>query len=384
MSINSCKSTAKSAFGNFERFDHVELFVGNAKQAASYYVTRLGFSLIAYKGLETGSRDITSYVVSQGQCILVFTSAVRPGNDHYGCHITLHGDAVKNVAFRVESSRIAYEAAIAGGAISVLAPVEESDKFGTVVLASIQAMGDTIHTFVERQHYEGIFLPGFVSVFDADPLSAALPPVGAFAIDHLGFNLFEGEMLQWAAWYEKVLGFHRFFSIDDSIVHTEFSGLRSIVMADRDQTVKIPLIEPARGKKKSQIEEFLEFNGGVGGQHMALSTPDIIVTAQALQARGTQILPVPEGYYKRVQNLIDPNSPLSQFDLLSLIKMNIMVDYNADGSYLLQLFTKPVSDRPTFFIEFIQRYNHLGFGANNFKTIFEAIEQEQNKRGNSH
>lgn len=365
---------------NFMGFHHIELWVGNAKQAASYYTTRFGFVPLAYKGLETGSRDVASHVVQQGNIVLVFSSPVGPGNIEICNYQSLHGDAVKKLAVCVRSCEQAYERAMKAGATSVSSPLEESDTSGRVRQASIQAVGDTILTFIERTDYRGSFLPGFEASNGTDDLTSRLPPVGASKIDHLGFNLFDGELLSWVTWFERTLDFHRFFSIDDTIVHSEFSGLRSIIMSDSDETIKVPLIEPARGTRKSQIEEFLEYNGGVGAQHLALQTPDILATASALQARGAPFLSVPPDYYELLQTRIS-SSPADRMGLASLQKFNIMVDQDEKG-YLLQVFTMPISDRPTFFLEFLQRCNHKGFGANNFKSIFEAIEIEQQRRGN--
>jgi 4-hydroxyphenylpyruvate dioxygenase len=320
--------------------------------------------------------------VRQGEIVLVFSSPVRTGNTAYRDHHFQHGDSVRCLALNVRSVREAHARAVAAGATSLAAPVYESDEYGSVQRASIQAIGDTVIEFIQTAEYRGPFLPGFQEHQAASAAhQIALPPLRAARIDHLGFNLFEGELLRWVDWFEKTLGFHRFFSIDDSIVHSEFSGLRSIVMADPDETIKVPLIEPARGIRKSQIEEFLEYNGGPGAQHLALETPDILATAAALQARGARFLAVSPNYYELLQARMKGAGPATKLDLATLRKFNIMVDQDEKG-YLLQVFTTPLSDRPTFFLEFLQRCDHLGFGANNFKTIFEAIEQEQARRGN--
>jgi 4-hydroxyphenylpyruvate dioxygenase len=381
--------TKNSLIANFElrysralmKTHHIEFWVGNARQAAAYYVTQFGFTPFAYRGLETGSREVASHAVRQGEIVLVFSSPVRPGNTAHRDHHFQHGDSVKCLALNVRSVREAFAQAVAAGATAVVAPVEQSDEHGSVQRASIRCVGDTVIEFIERAHYRGPFLPGFQTEEQKVAHAIELPLVGALRIDHLGFNVFDGEVAPWVEWFEKALGFHRFFSIDDSIVHTEFSGLRSIVMANPDETMKVPLIEPARGIRKSQIEEFLEYNGGAGAQHLAMETPDILATAAALRARGARFLSVPPNYYELLREQMNPAGAAAKLDLVTLRNFNIMVDQDEKG-YLLQVFTMPLSDRPTFFVEFLQRCDHLGFGVNNFKTIFEAIEQEQARRGN--
>ena len=367
--------------GKYLGFDHILYWVGNSKQAASYYETRFGFTPVAYQGLDTGSREWCSHVVRQGEVTLVFTSPLRPGNQLHGDFLIQHGDAVRDVAFRVEDCRQEYENAISAGATSVLPPTEEQDEFGVVVRATILSVSHVHHTFVERRKYTGAFLPGFKPVEQADSLITSLPAVGVALLDHIGFNLYESELASFAVWYEQTLGFKRFFSIDDTVVHSEFSGLRSIVMSDQDENVKIPLIEPAAGRRKSQIEEFLEYNGGEGAQHMAFRTFDILQAASALKARGVEFLAVTPRYYDNLRERLAQAKIVLHENVDALASYNIMVDFD-DKGYLLQFFTIPVEDRPTFFIEHIERKDHLGFGANNFKAIFEAIEQEQGKRGN--
>jgi len=363
------------------RTHHIEFWVGNARQAAAYYVAQFGFTPFAYRGLETGSREIASHAVRQGEIVLVFSSPARPGNTAHRDHHFQHGDAVQCLALNVRSVRQAYTQAITAGATSLVAPVEQSDEHGSVQRASIRCVGDTVIEFIETTNYHGPFLPGFQAHDRNAARAVDLPAVGAERVDHLGFNVFGGDVAPWVDWFERTLGFHRFFSIDDSVVHTEFSGLRSIVMADPEETLKVPLIEPARGTRKSQIEEFLEYNGGAGAQHLALETPDILATAAALRARGARFLSVPPNYYELLRARMNPAGSTAKLDLVTLRNFNIMVDQDEKG-YLLQVFTMPLSDRPTFFLEFLQRCDHLGFGVNNFKTIFEAIEQEQARRGN--
>ncbi|MDF5725915.1 MAG: 4-hydroxyphenylpyruvate dioxygenase [Rhizonema sp. PD37] len=285
-------------------FDYVELWVGNAKQAASFYKTRLGFSLFAYQGLETGSRTWTSYALRLGEVTLVVSSALPPGNETFNAHLARHGDAVRDIAFRVTECKSTYERAIAAGAVSVHPPQEYLNAHERIILATIKTVGDTTHTFVERSGDRTTFLPGFVAVNDPDPLAHILASVGGRSLDHIGLNIPEGDLEPLVGWYERVLGFHRFFSIDDSIVHTEFSGLRSVVMADLSERVKIPLIEPASGFRKGQIEEFLEYHRGAGAQHFAIITDDILASSQALHERGVETLKVPSGYYPRLREFL--------------------------------------------------------------------------------
>lgn len=366
---------------NFLGFDYVELWVGNAKQAASFYKTRLGFSLFAYQGLETGSRTWTSYALRQGEVTLVVSSALPPGNKAFNEHLARHGDAVKDIAFRVTSCELIYKLAIAAGAVSIHSPQEYTDDHGRIVLATIKTVGDTTHTFVERSGNSTTFLPGFVAINDPDPLEQILASVGGRSLDHIGLNIFEGDLEPLVEWYKRVLGFHRFFSIDDSIVHTEFSGLKSIVMADLSERIKIPLIEAVSGIRKGQVEEFLEYHGGAGAQHFAIRTDNILASSQALHERGVETLKVPSAYYSRLHEFLRVANIQLPEDIQVFAQYDIMVDFDENG-YLLQMFTKPMSNRPTAFFEFLQRRTFKGFGANNFRAIFEAIEQEQERRGN--
>ncbi|KAK9759996.1 hypothetical protein K7432_016426 [Basidiobolus ranarum] len=365
----------------YRGFDHITFWVGNAKQAASYYVVRYGFKALAYKGLETGNRDIVSHVVGNNRVVFVFQSPLNPSNKVMSDHMAVHGDGIKDVAFTVDDARAIYEHAIKNGAKSIRAPWEESDENGTVVMATIATYGDTEHTFIEKKDYTGPFLPNFGVPREQDPLEDALPPIPLNHIDHCVGNQPDGEMVQACEMYEKQLGFHRFWSVDDSQIHTEYSALRSIVMADDTEKVKMPINEPAVGKKKSQIQEYVEYYGGAGVQHIALNCPDIITAVSNLRARGAQFLTIPSSYYTNLKERLKSSRTKVTEDLEILQKLHILVDYDENG-YLLQIFTKPVEDRPTVFLEFIQRKNHEGFGAGNFKSLFEAIERGQEERGN--
>uniref|UniRef100_A0A3Q2Y4M3 4-hydroxyphenylpyruvate dioxygenase n=1 Tax=Hippocampus comes TaxID=109280 RepID=A0A3Q2Y4M3_HIPCM len=317
--------------GQFLCFDHLTFWVGNAKQAASFYCTKLGFEPFAYQGLETGSRDAVSHAVKQGK-------VRRLGK--MGAHLVKHGDGVKDVAFTVENCDSLVQKAKERGAMVVKEPYTLEDKHGKVRLAVLQTYGDTTHTFVERAEYSGLFLPGFHPPLFKDSLLATLPDGKLNFIDHIVGNQPEEEMVPVVEWYRKNLLFHRFWSVDDKQLQTEFSALRSIVVANYEETVKMPINEPAMGKRKSQIQEYVEYYGGAGVQHIAMNTSNIITA-----------------------------------------ELKILVDYD-DNGYLLQIFTKPVQDRPTVFLEVIQRHNHQGFGAGNFKSLFEAIEADQHARGN--
>lgn len=384
---------------NFAGYDHVTWWVGNAKQAASYYTTLFGFKVEAYRGLETGSRYFASYVVSNNDVRFVFTSPLRsaahlPADEpitaeeksllaEIYAHMERHGDAVKDVAFEVDNVAAVYERAVAGGAISLQEPKEEVDEeHGSVTTAVIRTYGDTTHTLISRRDYTGTFMPGFRA--GKPSTSAVTAPVVPLArIDHCVGNQDWNEMVSACAFYESALSFHRFWSVDDNQISTEFSALSSIVMASPNNMVKMPINEPAPGKKKSQIEEYVMFNSGAGIQHIALLTPDIITAVSALRARGVEFINVPESYYATMRQRLKTekrNWELKE-DLDTIQRLNILIDYD-EGGYLLQLFTKPLLDRPTVFIEIIQRNDFEGFGAGNFKSLFEAIEREQAERGN--
>ncbi|MFD2551299.1 4-hydroxyphenylpyruvate dioxygenase [Bizionia sediminis] len=356
--------------------DYVEFYVGNAKQAAHFYKTAFGFQSYAYKGLETGSKDQVSYVLVQDKIRLVLTTPLNsksPINDH----IVKHGDGVKVVALWVDDARSAYEETTKRGAKSYMEPTVEKDEHGEVVRAGIYTYGETVHMFVERKNYNGTFMPGFVAwKSDYNP-----KPTGLKFIDHMVGNVGWNEMNIWVKWYEDVMGFVNFLSFDDKQIHTEYSALMSKVMSNGNGRIKFPINEPAEGKKKSQIEEYLDFYEGPGVQHIAVATDDIISTVSDLRSRGVEFLSTPpEEYYKSVPGRLEEFSHELREDIETLKALGIMIDADEEG-YLLQIFTKPVEDRPTLFFEIIQRMGAKGFGAGNFKALFESIEREQALRG---
>ncbi len=352
--------------------DYIEFYVGNAKQSAVYYRAAFGFQLVGYRGPETGVRDRASYLLQQNKIRFVLTSALGPEGD-VAAHVARHGDGVRDLAFWVDDARSAFVKALERGAEPVLAPVVLKDEHGEVVTASIRTYGDTIHTLVERTNYRGLFLPGFVAV--ASPFAPA--PVGLQHVDHCVGNVELGRMNDWVGFYERVLGFFNLLSFDDKDISTEYSSLMSKVMSNGNGRIKFPINEPASGKKKSQIEEYLDFYGGPGVQHIAMETRNIVETVSALRARGVEFLSVPASYYDtlldRVGKIDEDISPLREF--------GILVDRDDEG-YLLQIFTKPVQDRPTLFFEIIQRKGAQSFGKGNFQALFESIEREQALRGN--
>jgi 4-hydroxyphenylpyruvate dioxygenase len=363
-------------------FHHIRFWVGNAKQAAFWYCANFGFQPFAYKGLETGSRFISSHAVRQGRIVFIFETALLPGNREIGDHLVQHGDGVKDVAFEVDNIEWIIEHARKQNAKIVHDVKEEKDEFGFVKTASIQTYGDTVHTLIERKNYRGQFLPGF-KLYDSPSLFLeSLPFVGLNFIDHCVGNQPDLQMESVAQWYEKVLLFHRFWSVDDSVIHTDYSALRSIVMTNKEETIKMPINEPAKGKKAvSQIQEYVDYYGGAGVQHIALNTNDIIHAITSLRARGLEFLSIPDSYYDNLKERLKADNVNIKEDMVKLKKLQILVDFDENG-YLLQIFSKPCQDRPTLFIEVIQRNNHQGFGAGNFKALFESIELEQNKRGN--
>jgi 4-hydroxyphenylpyruvate dioxygenase len=356
--------------------DYVELYVGNAKQSAHYYKTAFGYQSLAYAGLETGVRDRTSYVLKQDKIRLVLTTPLNqdsPINDH----LRKHGDGVKIVALWVEDATSAYEETMKRGAVSFMEPTVEKDEFGEVVRSGIYTYGETVHLFVERKNYNGIFLPGYKEwKSDYNPEA-----VGLKYIDHMVGNVGWNEMNTWVKFYEDVMGFVNFLSFDDKQIHTEYSALMSKVMSNGNGRIKFPINEPAEGKKRSQIEEYLDFYGGPGVQHIAIATDDIISTVTQLKARGVEFLSAPpHAYYQAIPERLGVHMDMMKEDLSAIEKLAIMVDADEDG-YLLQIFTKPVQDRPTLFFEIIQRMGAKGFGAGNFKALFESIEREQSLRG---
>lgn len=356
--------------------DYVEFYVGNAKQAAHYYKTAFGFQSFAYRGLETGSKDSVSYVLKQDKIRLVLTTALT-SKSPIGEHVKKHGDGVKVIALWVEDARKAFEETTKRGAKPFMEPCVEKDENGEVVRSGIYTYGDTVHIFVERKNYKGHFLPGFTEwKSDYNPSS-----VGLKFIDHMVGNVGWGEMNTWVKWYEDVMGFVNFLSFDDKQIHTEYSALMSKVMSNGNGRIKFPINEPAEGKKRSQIEEYLDFYEGSGCQHIAVATDDIIKTVSELRARGVEFLPPPPNeYYLEIPARLGKHMSMMKEDIKKLQELSILVDADEEG-YLLQIFTKPVEDRPTLFYEIIQRMGAKGFGAGNFKALFESIEREQAKRG---
>jgi 4-hydroxyphenylpyruvate dioxygenase len=352
--------------------DYVEFYVGNAKQASHYYRAAFGFQLVAYRGPETGVRDRASYLMQQDRIRLVLTTPLDP-DSAIAAHVHRHGDGVRDYALWVDDARASYETAVARGAIAVQPPQQFADEHGEVIIAAIGTYGDTIHSLVERRNYRGTFLPGFV------PVTPHFQPadVGLRYIDHCVGNVELGRMNHWVGYYADVMGFRNLITFDDTDISTEYSSLMSKVMANGNDRIKFPINEPASGKKKSQIEEYLDFYRGPGAQHLALATDDILRTVTALRDRGVEFLSVPTSYYDELQARVGTiDEPVDE-----LAKLGILVDRDPDG-YLLQIFTKPVEDRPTLFYEIIQRKGAKSFGKGNFRALFESIEREQALRGN--
>ncbi len=356
--------------------DYIEFYVGNAKQAAHFYKTAFGFQSLAYRGLETGSKESVSYVVKQGKIKLVLTTALN-SQSSIGEHVKKHGDGVKIIALWVEDSKKSYDETIKRGARSYLNPTTEKDEFGKIVKSGIYTYGETVHLFIERKNYSGEFLPGFIKWE-----SRYNPPlVGLKYIDHMVGNVGWGEMNTWVKWYEEVMGFVNFLSFDDKQIHTDYSALMSKVMSNDNGRIKFPLNEPAKGKKRSQIEEYLDFYESPGVQHIAIATDNIIETVKKLKSRGVDFLSAPPvEYYKEIPKRLGSHMKMMKEDISELQELAILVDADEEG-YLLQIFTKPVEDRPTLFFEIIQRMGARGFGAGNFKALFESIEREQANRG---
>jgi len=353
--------------------DYVEFFVGNAKQSAQYYQSAFGFQLVGYRGPETGHREAASYLLQQGKIRFVLTTALH-ADTLIAKHVHKHGDGVRDIALWVDDATYSFEETVRRGAMPIREPETLSDADGEVIVSAIGTYGDTIHTFVERQDYDGLFLPGFDAV---EEQRWQPDPVGLKYVDHCVGNVELGDMERYVNYYADVMGFKNLISFDDQDISTEYSALMSKVMSNGNERIKFPINEPAEGKKKSQIEEYIEFYNGAGVQHVALATDDILGTVRRLHSRGVDFLTVPTTYYDVLQERVGTiDEPVDE-----LAKLGILVDRDPDG-YLLQIFTKPVQDRPTVFYEIIQRKGARSFGAGNFKALFEAIEREQARRGN--
>jgi 4-hydroxyphenylpyruvate dioxygenase len=372
MATQALQETAVADTFPINGTDFVELYVGNAKQSAIFYETAFGFRRIAYRGPETGVRDLASHVLEQGKVRLVLTTALQP--DHpIAQHVLRHGDGVHDIALWVDDAREAFAKATARGAEAVQAPTVLRDAGGEAVTAGIRTYGETVHSLVERRNYRGEFLPGYQPVADAQHAA----PGGLEYIDHCVGNVELGRMNHWVAFYRDVLGFSQIIGFDDKDISTEYSALMSKVMANGNGRIKFPINEPAHGRKKSQIEEYLDYYHGPGVQHLALATNDIVATVSRLQSGGVEFLHIPASYYDTV---LDRVGKIDE-DLEPLKRLGILVDRDEEG-YLLQIFTRPVQDRPTLFYEIIQRKGAKSFGKGNFKALFEAIEREQAARGN--
>jgi 4-hydroxyphenylpyruvate dioxygenase len=357
-----------------QAIDYVEFYVSNARQAAHFYRTALGLRPVAYAGLETGSRQRASWVVARRNIRFVLTSPLLPDpSDPVAAHVARHGDGVKDIALRVEDAEAAYAEALRRGATGVQEPAVLEDQHGRVVKASIATYGETIHSFIQRDGYEGPFLPGFKLIESPPPT----PETGVAAIDHIVGNVELGHMNDWVAYYRDVLGFRQLIHFEDSDISTEYSALMSKVMQNGSGRIKFPINEPAEGRRKSQIEEYLDYYGGPGAQHIALATGDILSCVDTLKEHGMAFLRVPDAYYE------DLESRIGRIDerIEDLAARGVLVDRDEEG-YLLQIFTQPVQDRPTLFFEIIQRKGSRGFGKGNFKALFEALEREQALRGN--
>jgi 4-hydroxyphenylpyruvate dioxygenase len=353
-------------------WDYVEFYVGNAKQAAHFYMSAFGFGQVAYAGPETGVKNRVSYLLEQNKLRFLLTASLVP-DDEISKHVALHGDGVKDVAILVEDARAAFEMAVRGGARVIAEPTELRDEYGRIVKATIATYGDTVHSFVQRDGYRGVFAPNFVE--QRRRIGSAAAP-GLLFLDHCVGNVGWGEMDVWGDFYARVFGFSQLVSFDDKDISTEYTALRSKVMTDPRHRVKFPINEPAEGRKKSQIEEYLDFYHGAGVQHLAIRTDDIIATIRALKANGVEFLETPDSYYEMLAERVGHIDEA----LETLRELRILVDRD-DLGYMLQIFTKPLQDRPTVFFEIIQRKGSLSFGKGNFKALFVSIEREQEKRG---
>ena len=351
--------------------DHIEFYVGNAKQSAYYYQSAWGYQLVAYAGLETGLRDRASYVLQQDKIRIVLTTSFDPESE-VSQHVKKHGDGVKVLALMVDDATKSFEETTKRGAKPAMQPTVMKDEFGEVIVSAIYTYGDTIHKFVERKNYKGAFLPGYV----AKSSNMEIKPIGLKYVDHCVGNVELGKMNEWVKFYEDVMGFKLLITFDDNDISTEYTALMSKVVSNGNGFVKFPINEPAEGKKKSQIDEYLEFYKGAGVQHIAVATDNILETVGELRKRGVEFLYVPGTYYEEVMERVGKIDE----DIQDLKNMNILIDRDEEG-YLLQIFTKPVEDRPTVFFEIIERHGAKSFGKGNFKALFEAIEREQELRG---
>ncbi len=357
------------------RVDHLRFFVGNAKQSAYFYRNAFGFDVVAYAGLETGVKHEAGYVLRQGHITFVLTSSLR-ANDPDNMRLMFHGDGVKDVAFDVADVKASFDYATGHGAIGVLPPTQLKDEHGVYEYATIRAYGDTTHTFVNRDNYKGVFSPGYKAL-DADRYNpTTFRSVGLKAVDHIVANVEEGKMDEWVRWYERVLGFNQLVSFDDKDISTEYTALMSKVMQNGTGRIKLPINEPAQAKRRSQIDEYLQFYGGPGVQHIAMATGNIVETVRAMRANDVSFLRVPQAYYDMLPERVGAIDE----DIKELAELGILVDRDDEG-YMLQIFTKPVEDRPTLFFEIIERHGSRSFGKGNFKALFESIEREQMRRG---
>jgi len=369
---NQRQTSVQQDFLPLQGTDYIEFYVGNAKQAAHFYKTAFGFRGIAYAGPETGVRDKASYVLRQNKLTLVFTTPLRSGNE-MADHIYKHGDGIKVLALKVEDATSAWKETVGRGAREYLKPIKMEDESGEVILSGIHTYGETVHVFVERKNYHGVFMPGYrewKSVYNPEG-------TGLLYVDHCVGNVGWNQMNPWVDFYQNVMGFRNILSFDDKDISTEYSALMSKVMSNGNGFVKFPINEPAKGKKKSQVEEYLEYYNGEGCQHVAMATDNIVETVSELQRRGIEFLKIPSSYY---DDLLSRVGHIDE-DLAPLKELGILVDRDEEG-YLLQIFTRPVEDRPTLFFEIIQRKGAKSFGKGNFKALFEAIENEQDARGN--
>ena len=372
VTIDEKNIAAKTDFLPLMGTDYVEFYVGNAKQSAHFYKTAFGFQSLAYAGPETGLMDRVSYVIRQNKLTFVLTTALRQDHE-IAAHVNKHGDGVKVLALMVEDATDAWEQTTKRGGKSYMKPKKLTDENGDVVMSGIHTYGETVHLFIERKNYKGVFMPGFRKMESTyNPAST-----GLLYVDHCVGNVGWNQMNPWVKFYEEVMGFKNILSFDDNDISTEYSALMSKVMSNGNGFVKFPINEPAEGKKKSQVEEYLDFYNGEGVQHVAIATADIVTTVKDLQSRGIEFLKIPMSYYADV---LDRVGKIDE-DLLPLSELGILIDKDEEG-YLLQIFSKPLQDRPTLFFEIIQRKGAKSFGKGNFKALFEALEREQDARGN--